>query len=702
MRALIWKEWRENVKWAAVPPLLLLVPIALYGLPWLMDFGDLYYLSLVAAMFGAVLGFLQVFPESRGDKRALLLHRPLSRSRIFLGKALAGVGLYLLALGIPFACAVAWAATPGYIAKPFRWPMALPWLADTLTGLVYYFAGMLTAQREARWYGSRCLGLAAGLCCSLLVWTLPEFGQALAAVVLVGGAVAVAAWGSFLAGGAYGPQPLLAKVALAATLLTGLSALSFLGNYLLGRWLEPRTTYFSLLDHNGRVLSQLRENGEILSVTDLEGRLPPEFQGARPEVHALNEAAATGVRGDTAQTRSYRSWNRFLIEIESHSRPANEVWWYVPDQGRLVGYDKHSKRRIGSFGPDGFAPPGDPPRERFRGPLDSIPFFYKALAPDYLTFPGGVYVVDFRKRTVQTLFTPAAGEAVRWASKWQDEKRQLILTFVATDKAVHVVDGAGTRVLSAPLAYDRDAYGVRSAGRLEGPQRYWIWYEPHWYLGLETLEVTPAYVVQFDGNGREVVRQAVPPRPGGARWIGPRDDSVEPSPVLALLGFVTPPAEAAILVGTTQYLEAEVGADDGRGRPPLLPVLLFTTQFFIPGVRWLPRAHAGLVFSYAAWMLLAAGVSALVCLLLARRYAFSRARCLGWTLCGLLWGPAGLLLLLALHEGPARIACPRCRKPRVVTRDLCEHCGAAHAVPAVDGTEIFESSLPPVPAAAAR
>ena len=41
--------------------------------------------------------------------------------------------------------------------------MALPWLADVLTGLVYYFAGMLTAQREARWYGSRCLGLAAAL-----------------------------------------------------------------------------------------------------------------------------------------------------------------------------------------------------------------------------------------------------------------------------------------------------------------------------------------------------------------------------------------------------------------------------------------------------------------------------------------------------------------------------------------------------------
>jgi hypothetical protein len=101
--------------------------------------------------------------------------------------------------------------------------MTLPWLADILTGLVYYFAGMLAAQREARWYGSRCLGLAAGLFCSVLVWTLPQFWQALLAILLVGGLVATAAWGSFLTGGAYAPQPRRAKFALALTLLMGMS-----------------------------------------------------------------------------------------------------------------------------------------------------------------------------------------------------------------------------------------------------------------------------------------------------------------------------------------------------------------------------------------------------------------------------------------------------------------------------------------------
>jgi hypothetical protein len=150
MKSLIWKEFRENFKWLPVPILLILGPTALMGPHELMQFGRLFYASIVAALFGAVLGFLQVSPESRGDKRSLLLHRPLSCSQIFLSKALAGIGLYLLAVGLPFAWVVYVAATPGHIAQPFSWPMVLPWLADILTGLVYYFAGMLAAQSDGR------------------------------------------------------------------------------------------------------------------------------------------------------------------------------------------------------------------------------------------------------------------------------------------------------------------------------------------------------------------------------------------------------------------------------------------------------------------------------------------------------------------------------------------------------------------------
>jgi hypothetical protein len=691
MKALIWKECRENLKWVMLPALLLLVPIVgLMGLQSIVQWGLSFYVSLVAGVFAAVLGFVQVHPEAHGDRRALLLHRPVSRSQIFLAKAIAGVGLYLLALGIPVAVIVALAATPGHVAKPFAWPMALPLVADVLVGVVYYFGGMLAAQREARWYASKCLGLAAGLFCSILVWTLPEFRHAALAIGIVGGFAAVAAWGSFCAGGAYAPQPRLARAALAVTFLIGLSAVSFLGNYFVGRWLEPHSNYTYQLDRQGRVLVVHSGEGQ-LRVTDLQGRTPPDLEGVSHEdFHALEEIAAPYRTGARATTRSYRSWNRFHIDHKNETRLGSEDWWYVPDQGRLLGYDRQSNRLVGSFGPEGFAAPGEPVRERFTGPLYHGTNFPKAFTPAYLAFPGGVYWVDFRKRTIQTLFTPAAGETILWADRWKLEKQNTSLAFVGTDRAVHVLDEAGVRLASAPVPADLENHQVGSFGLLDNPRRYWVWCAPKWYLGLDVLETLPAYVVEYDAQGREVARREVPPRPGGARATGPREPYNEPSYTPALAGLVTPPAEAAVLAGTTWYLLSDVRENQGRETPPLLGFLLFTTQFFIPGVRWYAAAHAGLVFGFASLMALTAVACALICFLLARRHAFSRSRCVGWALLGLSFGWVGLALMLALQEWPARVVCPKCRKPRVVTRDMCEHCGALHAAPAADGTEIFE------------
>src|SRR5262245_14394754 len=287
MKALIWKELRENFKWVPLPALAIFGLMALTGPLPLMHPVAWFFVGLVAAAFGAALGFLQVYFESQGDKRSLLLHRPISRSQIFLSKAIAGVGLYLLALGIPLACVVGLAATPGRLPQPFSWPMALPLAADVLAGLVYYFAGMLTAQREARWYGSRCLGLAAGLCCSFLVWLLPEFWHALLAVVTLGGVVAVAAWGSFLTGGAYAPQPRLARIALAVTFLAGLSALSFTGKYLIGAR-QGDTEYRYMLDSQGRGLVVHIQSNVIQSVTDLEGHAL-ELEGEWLNDYALQD-----------------------------------------------------------------------------------------------------------------------------------------------------------------------------------------------------------------------------------------------------------------------------------------------------------------------------------------------------------------------------------------------------------------------------
>ena len=45
------------------------------------DVTSVCFHCLIAAVFGAALGFVQIYFDGHGDKRSLLLHRPLSRRR---------------------------------------------------------------------------------------------------------------------------------------------------------------------------------------------------------------------------------------------------------------------------------------------------------------------------------------------------------------------------------------------------------------------------------------------------------------------------------------------------------------------------------------------------------------------------------------------------------------------------------------------
>ncbi len=700
MKPLLWKEWRENLKWIAIPGILLLGPMGFFGVPMLLEEKYLAYVSLVAALSGAVVGFLQVFAEARGDKRSLLLHRPLSPSRIFLGKVFAGVSLYLVSVLAPFGCAVGLAATPGHVAAPFEWRMALPWLADLLTGLVYYFAGMIAAQREARWYGSQFLPLAAGLFTSLLVWNATEFWQALMVIGVMSAILALAAWGSVVSGGAYSRQSRSARLALGCTLLLGLLTLAFGLKVVIGSEFLPAVDYYPFeMGRMGQVLVVHKENsiqdGRIQSITDLAGNTPLELAGERLDAFAFRKVIArAAMAGRRDQSISYRGRNRFLLEFKNETTPSTEAWWYVPAQKQMLGYDKLTKHLIGKFGPNGFVDPDQPVRELFKGDPPFNGLGYQGWMRYPLAFADGAFTVDFRKGSVHKLFAPPPGEAVLWASQREDEREKWFHRYVGTEKAFYVFDEAGKLVCSAPLPRDLEAYRLMAVGRLDNPRRYWSWYIAQWQLPFATQDRMPeGIVVIYDANGKEILsRETVPPRPGAIRDGPGIQLPVRPSPLQPLFGLATCPVEVAGLVGTTALLQADARRHNGTEATMPLQFLEGISQLFIPGMSYEPHGHPGLVGSFAGLVLLASTVSGLVCFWLARRYVLARSQRIGWVLCGLLFGPAGVLLMVTLPDWPARIACPGCRKLRAVTREQCEHCGAAHAPPILDGTEVFEAN----------
>jgi len=491
----------------------------------------------------------------------------------------------------------------------------------------------------------------------------------------MGSLVGLAAWGSFAAGGSFAPQPPLARIALAVTFLTGLLIVSMLGKQMLGEWTDSGIEWNYNLDRQGRVLlAPFKEGiGEIGPWIDVSGQEPPDLKEKVVDNRVIAPWSASGTPLDW----SYRNSGRFYVPCNNDSMPGDEIWFYDQSRRRLFGFDPILHYSLGSFGPDGFTPPGKQPGECFQGELCYQTTRWQSDSQRFLAFPGGVYSVDFGHRKIRMLFTPAQGETVTSARRWRDldTKRQRIV--VTTDRSVHFLKEDGSSLASIPRNYEKQKLVL--VGLLEKPERYFAWYPPRpWLLEPQDYKASPSYLYEYDTVGRELACRTAPPPPYPAA-----------SYAEALFGLVTPMTEAATVVGASQYLRAQERSQGSTHKPVLLDYLE-NSRHCIPGTAWFEVTPNGLIPSYLALILLSAAASALGCFLLARRYAFSRARRIGWPLVGFFFGWVGLILMLAVQEWPARIACPKCRKLRVVTRDTCEHCGALPAAPSLDSTGIFE------------
>lgn len=130
-----------------------------------------------AILAAIVIGLHQTMWESWRQTTLLLLHRPMDRSQIFLGKMLAGSLLVFGTSALPLLVYCLWAAMPGTHSSPFYWNMTLPWWKDVAIALVCYLGAFLTGLRTAAWFGSRTWPLITAIVVSLAwkfapVWLL--------------------------------------------------------------------------------------------------------------------------------------------------------------------------------------------------------------------------------------------------------------------------------------------------------------------------------------------------------------------------------------------------------------------------------------------------------------------------------------------------------------------------------------------------
>jgi hypothetical protein len=597
------------------------------------------------AIFGAVLGWLQMHHERHRDLWSFLVHRPMTRTGLFLGKIAGGLAVYAIGAGLPLAGFIVWARLPGNVPAPFEGAMLLPVMALFLLGVVYYFAGMLTGLRSARWCGSRGIPLGTALLATFASISMARpFAEALLVILIAGALLATAVWGAFHGNGSDRGQPAAGRAALAATLTFGAVVIAFLAMNLLITFL-PRTdgpyrrSQYGMFK-DGTLYRFNQEDGVITDVVDLEGKpLKDQPTGQAVAPTALNQRASRNVSFNVGFGEKPDRQEHYMVGSRHFSlwqATPDTIWYYWARHGRLVAYDAATRRFVGSLGPESFA-------TNLRGNGDHFDRRSGFMSPP--TTATTVYRVDLEQRRCIPLFTTTKDDPIGRAMEVQLDGYRWDYTVVATRQFIHLLTPDGKVVWKTPYAPGYPDYSSAMVSFLEPQGQFALWLSPSRAADARSGWKLPTHVTWLAG-GQIVKAVDLPNTSIFGKDPGNRD---------RLFSFAMPSA-----------------------------LLLLSP--------WLDRGEAPAVIPWAM-VRVSLAVAVLICLPLSWwlgwRYRVPLGARLGWALFLLPTGIPGLLAFLSLHEWPAREACPQCRRLRVVDREQCEHCGAGFAPPERKGTEIF-------------
>jgi hypothetical protein len=663
MRAIFFKELRENAKWALV---IFGVFSAVIYLGEIREARPNFFFHLLDpgvtmipfAVAGLLMGLAQTLFEMRADNWSFVVHRPVSRAAMFMAKSAAGLLLLYAALGAPCALAIAWGARPGALAFPFQWRMVLPLIADVLNAGPFYFVGMVITLRKARWFGTRLLPLGLAIGSTLAVRFAPEFWQALVFEVAAMAIGALAAWNVFSSAGTADLSG-VSSLALGTMIFAGALGIGCFLVGILGVF-QTKTVWHDLrVDRDGNVLNitwTLEGRERTCSVTDAEGHSLPEYEGididdrpddvpdrfARFSIGLVDESRIQIPWLYVAESFGYRTPTPGVISLRTVAKPGNRLrrscYFDVPK--RLIDiYDPVTRILLGTVGPAGFTEDDQPPSEVFPG------WPQNAMAQGNthtLSFPSEVYWLELDQHRVRKIFTAEHDDPV--VAAIEIGKQADPTAVIVTRDHLHVLRPSGEKLFTAVHNLDLSQRWFNLA-LLPGNQHVVL------QSGLIAAGIPGEQFLEFDTAGK-LVRQTQP---------APYVDDRPPTRLrrTAMMGVIYP-----------------------LGGLPLFKPWLMDEAFELDS-----RDHWGLLIRF---MLASGAVSGIVTFFLSRRCGFSTAKTAGWTAANVLLGPAGMIVMLGLNEWPARERCASCGGKRLVGRRECPYCGAMLEPPTIDGREIFE------------
>lgn len=676
LKTILWKELRENWKWAGLG-MLCLAFAELYALYQPTGYGTVALTSQVfilvsicgSVLIGAALGALQILPELDRDRWAALLHRPVPRTTLFLGKVIAGLILYLLATGIPLLLSIVCFAIPGQFAAPFIPGIVPPAIANALLGMVFYAAAVLVSLTRGLWYGRRTLLVLAVLPLLIIVPASPWIflPTLLTSVVLL-----TAAWGTMAGNGAVRAGLRTAQFSLGLLLFVGLEIVFgialFALNFLPGAGSQVPPDFesrYPVVATDGKVFLNVYRGGRSgPTLLNLDGTsvTDEKYLGADT---AVSTTSPMPLCWDLKSDRDYsmavyardpHSLINFVQTVYGDNAEGTEYWYYLAGKDYFVGYDKLTHRRIGICDRDGFHPADHPPRP-FPKPVQMPLMAY--YHPRLGWIDGQLYGLDFPDRGLRPYFTAPSGSIHAAIGLIGGQKA--IYFALALDTAIQILDLEGKQIVTIPYSHDRASLPDVSVCTIPSGDRIFVQYEAlastHDAPGRTPQ---PTFIDEIDLQGKVLhsysfVTPHYRPWSGWARHV-------------ALVGTPLLPTTIAAIVDTLSSKEAN----------PMRSSVFDHSD---------PNAY-----SWRALLLISAAIGALAAAVAyrwARQAGISRHETAGWLIFTFCLGIPGLVAFRLTAPFPTRIVCPTCSRKRSLQTEQCPSCHQAWPAPASNGTEVF-------------
>jgi ABC-type transport system involved in multi-copper enzyme maturation permease subunit len=480
MKSIIWKELRENLKWAALALLCLTLAeiYALYqyrnrfftfhGDSTLCNSDFLFVSAVGCALVGAALGAIQILPELRRDQWAALLHRPVPRSTIFFGKVVAGLLLYLPATLVPLLLSVIYVNIPGQFGVPFVPGMVLPAVSDLLLGIVIYFAALLVSLSQGPWYGKRAL-----LALSVVPLIVFHFVMGWFSPLLIAAAIfMMAAHSTMMSHGAGGKEPRLGRICFILVLFAGveavlflvITALSFLPHA--GEKIPPGFIFrdFRVADTGRVFISEINLTTSERKLIDTDGKPVADERyvgnnGPNPFCYLADlfpDRWLPGAPLERYRARHRRSGNNYFELIDGTFDEDSEAW-YLDIQGNyFIGYDKVSRLCVGICDREGFHKAGTSPRPF----SEHINIAWSLNHPPRFWTRNQLYRINFLERTMSLLFNSGAETIYSAIELAPPPMRKEVYEAVALKKEVRILDWNGAPLVIIP--YDHDVNSLAS------------------------------------------------------------------------------------------------------------------------------------------------------------------------------------------------------------------------------------------------